>query len=195
MKNTNKPPLLLIIYFLGALLLILQTGERAVAQKIESATLTNEVNQLNDEINKKKDEIEELQKQIEKQKAEIEKKRNESTTLKNQINVIENQIAKSQLDISTVKKQIEAAKLSGEAVSLEIRLLDSKIETEKKFITAVIRQLYIEGEKNYLKILTQNESFYSYFIDYTAKFNKTKNLAEKYCQKTTIDWQFCKIKN
>lgn len=122
-----------------------------------------EISKLNQEILQKKDKIKELEKNIEEYKKKIAAKQLEAVSLTNQMAIIDNRIAEVQLDIEKTNAKLEEITLEIEALALAIEDKETVLEKQKGMLAEFIRNIYQEGDKDLIEILTTYENFSDFY--------------------------------
>lgn len=156
-----------LIFILATLLIA--SGEIFLAQKSSAAEETSvagnkeEIDELNRQIAERKDKIQQLEETINQYKKTIEQKRTEAVSLKNQLSILDNKLAQTQTDIELTEEKIAEAQLEIEALELTIAEKEKAIARQKKIISAVVRNINAEDQKNYMEILLTNDNFADFY--------------------------------
>src|SRR3989339_351098 len=122
-----------------------------------------EIDQLNTQIAQKKQKIAELEKSIEEYKSKIKQKQLEAVSLNNQMAIVSNRISEVSLDIKATEQKIESLILEIDTLKLEIRDKEQVIERQKRILGGLLRNLYIQNDRNYLEIAAAYESFSDFY--------------------------------
>jgi len=123
----------------------------------------SEIDDLNKEINIRKDRIKELESTISKYKDNITQKQTEERSLKDRISIIENRIAQAESSIELVKEQVEQSKLEITSLGIQIDQKESDIEREKNMISKLVRDLYVNDQKNFVEIMLTNSNLADFY--------------------------------
>lgn len=129
----------------------------------EPNTLVQEISDLDKQIDAKRKEISELQKKANVYKKNIEEARNKALSLSTELAILANKIAKTKIDIESTEKKIETINLEIKNLELQIKEKEEKITKNKERLSETLRLIYRSDQKNYLIILTANQSFSEFF--------------------------------
>lgn len=124
---------------------------------------TLEIDELNKEIEAKKKKIELLEKSISEYKTKIAQKQLEAVSLNNQMAIVNNRISEVNLDIKATEEKIGSLILEIKSLQLGIEDKEKVIEKQKVILAGLVRNLYLENDRNYIEIAAANNSFSDFY--------------------------------
>ena len=124
---------------------------------------TLEIEQLNKEIEAKKKKIELLEKSISEYKTKIAQKQLEAVSLNNQMAIVNNRISEVDLDIKATEEKIGSLTLEIKSLNLGIEDKEKVVERQKIILAGLIRNLYLENDRNYIEIAAAHNSFSDFY--------------------------------
>lgn len=127
------------------------------------SSIRDEMLEIHDDIGEKQDEIEELNTKIKEYEATVRQKQREKLSLENQIIIVDNRMKKTELDIESTELQISTTELELESLNLQIKEKQTKIESQKEYLSEFIRQIQKEDQREQLEILLLYDSFADFF--------------------------------
>jgi murein DD-endopeptidase MepM/ murein hydrolase activator NlpD len=125
---------------------------------IVDVEIDQEIEDLNLKIKNQKKQIETLQARQKEYQAQIEANRNDQINLNGQLAIIENRLGKTQLDIEETNLEIDKISLEIRKVEIDTENLTSKIESQKKHISNLLRLVYKQEQVTALEALLLNNS-------------------------------------
>jgi murein DD-endopeptidase MepM/ murein hydrolase activator NlpD len=133
------------------------------AHSMPHTTASGEIAELNSEIEEKELAIDQLNRQIEQYKNEIAQKQSEEQSLQNDLDILENRIKKTELDIEAVNTEIDLVNTEIAVVESEITDLEHHVETHRKMIADVLREIQIQDRELSLELIFGTDSFSEFF--------------------------------
>lgn len=149
--------------FLYPLALLIMLAGTVVLPDLAFTTSQEEVDELNKEIKAKQEKIQQIEDTIAKYNKSIKQTQTQAVSLKNQMSILDNKIAQSEAEIKLTEERISKASLEIEALELNIAEKEALIETQKKIVAKLVRNIQSEDQKNYLEILLTNDNFAEFF--------------------------------
>ncbi len=122
-----------------------------------------EIDNLNQQISEKKKKIEMIEKSIEEYKTKIKQKQLEAVSLNNQMSIVNNRISEVRLDIEATEEKLGTLTLEIEGLRLGIVDKEKVIERQKKILSGLVRNLYMQKDKNFIEIAAAYESFSDFY--------------------------------
>ncbi len=140
---------------------------------------------LNQQIQDKKSQVQSIKNQISIYQQSIKQREREAATLENETALLEDQISKLLLDIQASEEEQMQLDLEIRQVSMEMTLKEAEILRLKEQISAFVRQLYMDSDRDYLEILLVNNSF-SDFFDKVYYLEQTQGSLKKSLERVVI---------
>lgn len=125
-----------------------------------SAATSEEIKNKLEELKKN---IEELEKQQELYEKNIKTKRKEAITLKNEISILNSRIRKTKVEITKKETEIRKVNLEIEQIQGQIQDKNVQIDDLKDKISRLLRRIYQDDNKDYLKVILLNNQISDYF--------------------------------
>lgn len=150
------------VYFFIITLAVLTTVFILVSP-IFAASNTAEIDDLNKQIEAKKKTIELLEKSINEYKTKITQKQLEAVSLNNQMAIVNNRISEVDLDIKATEEKISSLTLEIKSLQLGIEDKEKIVERQKIILAGLIRNLYLENDRNYIEIAAAYNSFSDFY--------------------------------
>ncbi len=162
-------------YFLPFLLVVclLWSGGAAQAQVSVSANNDAQVQELEDEIALRQLEIDKLNKKIQVYEQSLANKRAEQVTLSNELDILGEQIERLELEMEANKLQIDTTNLEIQSVLLQILDTEELLDSQRQQLSALLFQMYLQSEKQYVDVLVGHASF-SEFFDAVAQTDQVQ---------------------
>jgi len=152
------------VYFFVIFLIIL-TASRSVFALTKNSVGGNksEIDDLKQQMEEKKKKIEMIEKSIEEYKSRIKQTQLEAVSLNNQMSIINNRVAEVQLDIKATEEKLSNVSLEIEALKLGIKDKENVIMRQKQILSGLVRNLYMQDDKNIIEIAAAYESFSDFY--------------------------------
>lgn len=148
----------IIISFVAALIVI------CASYGVFAATNTSiTILDLNQQIADKKNQIQSIRNQISIYQQSIHLREKEAASLENEMAIIEDHIAAYSLDIEANEEELSQIDLEMKQVSLEITTKENELAVLKERLSVILRQLYADGEKDYLELFLTHSNISDFF--------------------------------
>lgn len=108
---------------------------------------------LHQQIEDKKNQIQSIRSQITAYQQSIRQREQEAASLENEMAILEDHIAAYALDIEASTEELSQIDLEMQQIVLEVSQKEGEILLSKDRLGAILRQLYIDGDKDYLELL------------------------------------------
>ncbi len=148
-----------VFFLIVAAVLTLFTFSLDAAKEKSDVTIL----ELNQQIRDKRSRVYTLRKQIAMYEQNIRQRQAETISLESEIAIMEDKAEKTRLDLEATEVEIEQLGLEIDQANAQIVQQQNEIDLQKDRLSAFIRQLYEQSEKDYLEILLTNERFSDFF--------------------------------
>ena len=121
------------------------------------------VKDIEKQIKKKSKKIESLKTKEKEYKDMVRNLQTKQQNLKNEVEIFDARIAQFETKINTTETQIEQTNLEINNILIQIQARESEIESQKRTLKSLIREINYHDQKSMLEILLKNEELSDFF--------------------------------